>query len=226
MKKLKLILTALIILFVSPFLLYALGNFVPFYESFIVSSGSMEPELMTGSTLYTLKTAPENIRVGDTITYADGGRFTTHKVIEKRNQSGEISFKTKGIANENPDPGYVSGDELVGKKIFSIPFMGYLITWAGTSAGVLTLIFLPATLIILLELKEIASEIEVKGVKDIREIAPAIAAGLLILFMSSTILFANFIGLQGLNLDFRLLGAGFVGIIIAAIILLEVEGRR
>lgn len=144
---------------VSPFLAYGGSQFVPGYSGFIVESGSMEPEIMTGAILYTKNVSAEKISEGDTITYQDGDKFTTHEVIGKNSSDGQITFKTKGVANEAPDPGRVTEDQLAGKKITSIPFLGYMVSWAGTDEGIAVLILLPATLMIGSELRLIIREV-------------------------------------------------------------------
>lgn len=145
-------LIAALILF--PFIAYGLSSFIPQYDGFIVTSGSMEPEIQTGSLLFTLKAPAENIEVGDTITFREGESHTTHKVIQKNSSNSQITFRTQGVANETPDPGVVTADELVGKKLFSIPLLGYLIVWAGTPVGLTLLVLIPGTILILLEPRE------------------------------------------------------------------------
>lgn len=147
-----------IILLISPFLLYAGGQFIPQYDGFVVNSGSMEPEIDTGALLFTYKTGPENIGVADTITFQDEDSYTTHKVIEK-NTGEEITFKTQGIANNSPDPGEVTVDEIAGKKLFSIPFLGYVITWAGTTTGIIVLIVIPGIIVAAMEIRKIIAEV-------------------------------------------------------------------
>ena len=57
-------------------------------------------------------------------------------------------IKTKGDANEVSDPGAVSYEQYLGKMIFSLPYVGYLISvfkrrsiWLGTIAvGILLII--------------------------------------------------------------------------------------
>lgn len=150
----------LIILVVSPFLVFGAGQFIPYYDGFIVTSGSMEPEIMTGSLLFTLDVSADRIEVGDTITYRSGDSHTTHQVIQRNATNGSFNFTTQGIANDSPDPGVVTEGELVGKKLFSIPLLGYFISWAGTTTGLIVLIVLPGALLIFLEVWKIVSEIE------------------------------------------------------------------
>lgn len=150
----------LVIVLLSPFLAFAAGNLLPQFDSFTVTSGSMEPEIQTGALLFTKKVPAERINVGDTITFHDGDHFTTHEVINKSSSNGEISFRTQGIANNTPDPGVVTEDELEGKMLFSIPLLGYFIAWAGTTQGLLILIILPSILLLVLEVRNLVNEME------------------------------------------------------------------
>jgi signal peptidase len=148
----------LAILTVLPFIAYGSGQFIPQYDGFIVTSGSMEPEIKIGSLLFTYKAPVDNIEVGDTITFREETGFTTHKVIEK-NENEQTTFKTQGIANNSPDPGKLTEEQITGKKLFSIPFLGYVITWAGTNTGLIVLIIIPGTIIALAEIKRIIADV-------------------------------------------------------------------
>lgn len=69
-----------------------------------------------------------------------------HRVVETDKNSR--IWRTKGDANEVSDPGAVSYEQYLGKMIFSLPYVGYLISvfkrrsiWLGTIAvGILLLI--------------------------------------------------------------------------------------
>ncbi|MBR6549320.1 MAG: signal peptidase I [Clostridia bacterium] len=95
-------------------------------EPYIVLSGSMEPEYHVGSIIYLEQVEPEEIQVGDPITYEVDGldEACTHRVIEV-DKEGRC-FKTKGDANDTADGKSVPFDALLGKPIFHIPQLGYL----------------------------------------------------------------------------------------------------
>jgi len=149
-----------ILIILSPFLAYWVSQAIPGYDGFVVTSGSMEPEIQTGSLLFTRPLLAEKITVGDTITFQEDGGYTTHKVVEKNISGTEISFVTKGVNNDSPDPGTVSPEEITGVKILSIPLLGYVTAWAGTTKGFIGMVVVPAVLIILIELKELYIKIK------------------------------------------------------------------
>lgn len=145
----------LLLILLSPFLFYGAAHFTPGVNGFVVKSGSMEPEIKTGSVLFTRSVDPGKVSVGDTVTYSDGERFVTHRIIEKNSSESSVKFITKGVANEEPDPDPVSGDQIAGKKVVAIPFLGYVVAWVGTLKGFLAFVVLPGALITALELREI-----------------------------------------------------------------------
>lgn len=149
----------IILIILSPFIAYGLAQLAPGFGAFIVQSGSMEPEIMTGGVIFTAATTAEEIHVGDTITYEDGDLYTTHEVIDKGTSENQTTFKTKGIANEAADPGRINAEEVVGKKLFSIPYLGYIITLIGSDIGKIALILVPASLLIGIEFKQLIEEI-------------------------------------------------------------------
>ena len=94
----------------------------------VVISGSMEPAVPVGSIVYTNRwIKQENIKEGDIIAYGlSGGVSVLHRVVETDKNSR--IWRTKGDANEVSDPGAVSYEQYLGKMIFSLPYVGYLIS--------------------------------------------------------------------------------------------------
>ena len=151
----------ILIALITPLLAHSASAFLPFYDTFIVTSGSMEPEIQTGALLFTHSVSADKIEVGDTITFRQGSdtdSYTTHKVIDIES-TDPILFQTQGIANEAPDPASVNRENLVGKKLFSIPLIGYIINWAGTTNGLIILILIPAVILTVIELRRIVRNI-------------------------------------------------------------------
>jgi len=142
------------------FLLVVAGTFLPIpgnYKIFTVQSGSMEPKVPMGSLIF-VKSAPE-YGVGDVITIKAGRNTVTHRVVEKKGSGGEATYRTKGDANEEADPEETSGQNVVGKTIFNLPYVGYPIGYARTKTGFILLVIIPATIIIYEELYKIKEEI-------------------------------------------------------------------
>ncbi len=127
----------------------------------IVLSGSMDPIMRVGDVAVISHVAPETVDVGDIIAFKDpSGRenvIITHRIVEAtegEDVTSGLSFKTKGDACEDVDQFDVPAEDIVGKTVFLIPFIGYLIHYAGkTMLFLLFFIITPAMLIIVDEMR-------------------------------------------------------------------------
>lgn len=132
------------------------GNF----KSFVVLSNSMEPKVRMGSVAVVRSAA--KYEVGDIITFGEMSRTktpTTHRIFEIRNENGEKIFVTKGDANNAPDQETVREREILGKVLFSVPYVGYAVARAKTPVGFLLIVIVPSVVIIYEEIKNIAEEV-------------------------------------------------------------------
>ena len=122
------------------------------YKPFIVLSGSMEPEIMPGDLIITKNIDPEDVKVGDVITFrADKTAAVSHRVI-KISTEGGLSFETKGDANIGSDNGAVLPESLEGKYILRIPKLGNLALFLQTPIGLLVFVVIPLCLFILYDI--------------------------------------------------------------------------
>jgi len=92
-----------------------------------VLSDSMESAYPKGSLVFCRQAQPENIKIGDDITFLTSGETTvTHRVIgiyENYEDSGQRGFETKGIENTLPDDEIVYAENVVGKVVWHLPGM-------------------------------------------------------------------------------------------------------
>ncbi|NLA12564.1 MAG: signal peptidase I [Firmicutes bacterium] len=118
------------------------------YRICYVMSGSMEPALKVGSAVVVQSLAAEEVRPGDIITYRsnNGSTLTTHRV-ERLDTTSGLLFYTKGDANKIADPLPVTEQQLVGKVALTVPYLGYLLAYAGTREGLLVLLALAVLII-------------------------------------------------------------------------------
>lgn len=126
----------------------------------VVQSGSMEPNIKTGSVVF-IKPVSTYV-VGDVITYGKDTKIdvpTTHRIVESRSVEGLLLFKTKGDANEDADKVEVTQKEVIGKVVLDVPYVGYLISFAKKPLGFFLIILVPALIIILDEIIKIWKEI-------------------------------------------------------------------
>lgn len=127
------------------------------YEFYGVLSGSMngtqQTSFNTGSVIFVKFKDPKKIVVGDIITFrglmADSP-MTTHRVV-KVNSSGNLSFTTRGDANNVDDPNPVLASRVVGTVRWHLPYLGYLTGFAETKTGLVFLVFIPGAFVIVYE---------------------------------------------------------------------------
>lgn len=135
------------------------------YKLMIVQSGSMTPAIKLGS-LVLVKPVSE-YKVGNIISFQNPEnplQPITHRIAEIKMKDNEQSFITKGDANNAPDQREISKREILGKVLFSVPFIGYAVDFAKKPLGFMLLIIVPAVIIIYDEIKKIINEVK-KGKK-------------------------------------------------------------
>ena len=121
----------------------------------VVMSGSMEPAIPVGSIVIVKGVNAEDVEVGDVIAFQTGDSRTLHRVIDKIVENGSFYFRTKGDANEDPDPWIVRPEQVRGGLLLTIPYYGYLIHFAGTPIGFVLMVLTPAILLIANEVRKI-----------------------------------------------------------------------
>jgi signal peptidase I len=134
---------------------------------FVVLSGSMEPSIKIASVVVV---APQNeYREGEVITFfanptqtdlKKSGTTVTHRIIKVNDDEGRPTYNTKGDANEDSDREMVAHRSVLGKVLFSIPYLGRVIAFTKTQMGFVALIIIPGTLIVYSELMSIKKEIK------------------------------------------------------------------
>lgn len=126
-------------------------------QVFTVLSGSMEPTYHVGSLIYVKDVDPFELESGDVITFMlDENTVATHRIVEvvpDEEDDSVVRFRTKGDANENVDGSLVHYKNVIGSPVFTIPYLGYAVsyiqnppgTYVAISAGaiLLLLVFLP-----------------------------------------------------------------------------------
>ncbi len=110
------------------------------YTPYTVLSGSMEPHYHVGSVVYVTDVNLEDLKEKDCITYRiSGGTIVTHRIIEVIEDNGELFFRTKGDANKTPD-GILPASSVIGKTVFSIPYLGYLADFVQRPIGLIVIV--------------------------------------------------------------------------------------
>lgn len=162
-------LTTVLVIAVVVFAVLLVGVRLVGLTPYSVLSGSMEPTYQTGSLIYVKQVRPEDVQVGQAITFVlnEDLVVATHRVIEI-DAANEL-FYTKGDANESPDGAPVHFKNLIGVPVFSIPYLGYVASFVQKPPGIYLTIAAGAILLLLIFLPDIVRVF--KKEKDKQEIS-------------------------------------------------------
>lgn len=124
------------------------------YRSLTVLSGSMEPTLMTGDMVVSKWMRPDQIQVGDIVTFqsAESHKLITHRVRSVKMNGDRVDIVTKGDANDTVERWQTPSNGRVSRVEYDLPKVGYLTNSVGTTKGRLLIVVLPAILLALYEL--------------------------------------------------------------------------
>ena len=118
----------------------------------IVLTESMEPEIKAGDIIVCHTMDPEEIEVGDVISFFDpagnGTSIVTHRVIEVLDEGGAPQFRTRGDNNNTDDKLPVDAEDLVGVYRSRIPGAGHVAMFMQTTTGLIVCVVLPILLLV------------------------------------------------------------------------------
>ena len=149
------------------------------YSMFRVISGSMEPELPVGSMIVVKRVEPEEVKVGDIITFFSTdptlrGGVNTHRVVDIDDSGMDILFMTKGDANQFMDEYGAVGSNLIGVVIYDSKLIGTAVRLASNPLIFFPLLVIPLGLILISNVvstvktaKKLAEEEEEKAIAEI-----------------------------------------------------------
>ena len=126
------------------------------FQRYVIMTGSMEPDIPTGSIVYDEVVPVEDLEVGDVITFVPPPEYNisdpvTHRIVsieqqpDADGQPGPLVFQTKGDANEHPDAWemILDGEDQARVK-YQVPYLGYFYLFLSRRWVQLLLIGLPA----------------------------------------------------------------------------------
>ena len=139
-------------------------------EPYVVLSGSMEPTYHVGALIYVKSVDYKQLQVGDPITYMiSQDTVVTHRIIEvlvDEEDPDTIRYFTQGDANAQPDGTSVHYKNIIGKPVFSIPYLGYVSNYIQNPPGKYVAISGGAILILLVFLPDIFTDEDKKKKSD------------------------------------------------------------
>ncbi|WEL22895.1 signal peptidase I [Candidatus Nanohalovita haloferacivicina] len=148
----KTIIWALLLLLITPYVIYLVPQQLGL-DSYVVESSSMAPEMPKGSLVFESWENPKSYEEGDVVIFRPNQSnisedLVVHRIIDIREGNYTNSFQTKGDANPGPDPGWTSGEQIIGERKFWIPYIGYYIIFTSRSPLIYLFLLIPAVLII------------------------------------------------------------------------------
>jgi len=122
-----------------------------------ITSGSMTPEINIGDVVVSTPVSISDVKVGDIIVFKGDSNLVVHRVV---GFSKDNCFITKGDANENNDPLWACGDNVVGRVFLNIPLVGYpAVLLLETTGSFINMISLVLSLLSLIYVYYIAKEV-------------------------------------------------------------------
>lgn len=122
------------------------------YQLKIVLSGSMEPEIKTGSVIAVKPVEDKtDFKVDDIITFVDSNnQIVTHRIVDVVGSGENKLYVTKGDNNKHPDTEPVLAENVIAKYSgFTIPYLGYFIEFAKSQKGAVFLFIVPGILLLI-----------------------------------------------------------------------------
>lgn len=118
------------------------------HRLYIVESGSMEPTIMMSSAIIIKEIPVDEIKNGDVITYAsdDSSPRVTHRVV--RIVGERKAFITKGDQNNAEDMSPVRPEMVIGRVLFSVPILGYILKFLSSIPGIVFMVSMAAIAIV------------------------------------------------------------------------------
>lgn len=170
--KLHVVGVVVLILLLTPFIVFAAPQAVGAEHSYVVLSSSMSPTIHAGDVVIVNSVDASQVEEGDVITFEppsggfQGAEYVTHRVVDVVEKNGESHFKTKGDANEEADSALVPPENVVGEVMFHIPYIGHIVSFAGTDTGILAFVVIPAILLAISEVYDLFVAAKTDGDDD------------------------------------------------------------
>ena len=134
-----------------------------YLSAFIVTSGSMEPVIKTGSVALVQQVNYREVKQGDIVVFTsptDSNEKILHRINQVINDNGNIYFVTKGDNNNTVDSWQVPASLVQDKYITSVPYIGYPAAFIKKPVGFALVVGIPVLVLIFLEIRQIQQGIE------------------------------------------------------------------
>lgn len=118
------------------------------FTFFRVVTGSMEPNIPVDALIVVRNVEPETLAEGDVISFFSRdpsllGEVNTHRIVRIGGEGGELTFLTKGDANNVEDRYVTQAEDVIGKVILVSRGLGKMIRLISNPLVFFSLIVLP-----------------------------------------------------------------------------------
>lgn len=147
----------------------------PLISTYVIVSPSMVPTIKVQDAVIVARTKVNNLKKGDIITFKSSdaryeGYTITHRINEVvKTEDGKIMFKTKGDNNDSVDNSLVLAENVYGKVIVKLPYLGFLQKFLLTPIMFFLIFLLPSMTILIYNIVKLFTKIRRKNSKIIRD---------------------------------------------------------
>ena len=99
------------------------------YKAYIITTESMKPTIKIGDVIIVENVEEDKLKEGDVITLKKSGEIITHRIATIQEPVGDTKSRyiTKGDNNNIEDQEITEYDDIEGRKVIIIPFLGKMI---------------------------------------------------------------------------------------------------
>ena len=119
-----------------------------------VVSESMKGTLNINDVIIAKKIDVKSLNVGDIIVFKKDGAVITHRITNIVKRYDKLEFETKGDANNTPDKGTVKEENIEGKYICTIKYIGNILKFIKTPIGLTLVVTIPIITMLFVIMKE------------------------------------------------------------------------
>ena len=95
-----------------------------------IGSNSMTPDISKGDVVIIEKlNKKDTLKKGNIIAYRNKNMIIVHRIVEVRKDGKKTIYKTKGDANNSVDDMDIEFEDVKGRVLFKVPFVGYPAVW-------------------------------------------------------------------------------------------------
>lgn len=111
------------------------------FKPYAILSNSMKPVFERGDLIVIGKSKPEQLKVGDIIAFENNnGIEVVHRLVEINEDFSKYYFKTKADANDYRDYWTISGNQVYGKHLFTLKYLGHIFLFLRSKYGIVSII--------------------------------------------------------------------------------------